>query len=270
MLRNETPLHNDPQSTSTMEERERSQPLGNKEHDGNDYQESQTELTPIALEDGDTPETYLEAPDGVEFASGQTERLTNDDSGFLGKDTRDEGVSVRSFSWQQATLMIKSLTSSVLFPQQHPIRAKGQQPQKLLEIGTTLREMRLSQCLPLETIANKTLISLRQLEAIESGDLTTLPEPVYIRGFIKQYADTLGLDGNELAHRFPLTGKMTTMAIHQHLQLPSFKLRPLHLYILYIVLVFFTVQGISSTLEQEIRQMAQPATSSQQQPSNPQ
>lgn len=78
------------------------------------------------------------------------------------------------------------------------------QLEQLKAIGAYLYEVRLSQSRTLEEIAAKTYIPLRLLKAIEAGQEQTLPEPVFVRGFIRRYADALGLDGQELAQEFPV------------------------------------------------------------------
>ncbi len=70
------------------------------------------------------------------------------------------------------------------------------------EIGKTLREERERQGKTLKDVHNATKISIHNLKAIEEGDLGSLPHPVYVKGFIKNYADFLGLDGSELSQRF--------------------------------------------------------------------
>lgn len=49
-----------------------------------------------------------------------------------------------------------------------------------------------------------TMIPQRLLQAIEEGDLNELPEPVYTQALIRLSADAIGLDGTELAKRFPI------------------------------------------------------------------
>lgn len=78
------------------------------------------------------------------------------------------------------------------------------QLERLEAIGAYLYEVRLEQARSLEEIAAKTYIPLRLLKALESGQGTSLPEPVFIQGFIRRYADALGLDGLELAQEFPV------------------------------------------------------------------
>jgi cytoskeletal protein RodZ len=80
--------------------------------------------------------------------------------------------------------------------------AKGFDPEQiehLRQLGNYLRDQRLAKSVSLETIAHKTYIPLRLLQAIEQGQVERLPEPVYVRGFIRRYADAIGLDGKTLA-----------------------------------------------------------------------
>jgi cytoskeletal protein RodZ len=61
-------------------------------------------------------------------------------------------------------------------------------------IGTGLREARERQGLSLEQAAEATRIAARHLRALEEERFERLPEPVYARGFLREYADFLGLD----------------------------------------------------------------------------
>jgi cytoskeleton protein RodZ len=78
------------------------------------------------------------------------------------------------------------------------------QTEQLKAIGAKLSEARQQQSVTLEEIAAKTYIPLRLLGAIEAGKLEQLPEPVFIQGFIRRYADALGLDGPALSKEFSL------------------------------------------------------------------
>ncbi|XQQ06201.1 MAG: helix-turn-helix domain-containing protein [Leptolyngbya sp. IPPAS B-1204] len=78
------------------------------------------------------------------------------------------------------------------------------QQEQLRAIGSYLSQVRQEQERSLEDIAAKTYIPLRLLKAIEAGQDRPLPEPVFIQGFIRRYADALGLDGTDLSQRFPV------------------------------------------------------------------
>lgn len=76
------------------------------------------------------------------------------------------------------------------------------QVEQLEEIGVYLKTVRERQGQSLDAIATKTFIPLRLLKAIETGNAQPLPEPVFVQGFIRRYAEALGLDGMRLSQRF--------------------------------------------------------------------
>ncbi len=78
------------------------------------------------------------------------------------------------------------------------------QAEQLKRIGEQLQQTRELQGIALDHVALKTYIPLRLLQAIEDGDLARLPEPVFVQGFIRRYADLLGLDGIDISRQFPV------------------------------------------------------------------
>lgn len=77
-----------------------------------------------------------------------------------------------------------------------------QEPAHSLEaLGSLLRQTREARGLTLTEVANDTFIRCQYLQALEEADLSRLPEPVYVQGFLKRYADYLGLDGETLSRR---------------------------------------------------------------------
>ena len=122
-----------------------------------------------------------------------------------------------------------------------------QQAEKLVELGDQLRLKRQEQGLSLEKVAAKTLIQRRLLQALEAGQLDELPEPVYIQSFIKKYAHMLGLNGEELASTFP-TGYTRLSIKPSWRSLAAAQLRPIHLYLLYIIVIICAVNGLSQML----------------------
>jgi len=64
-------------------------------------------------------------------------------------------------------------------------------------LGSFLKRHRLSQGKDLEEIAKKTRIHASSLRAIEEDNPKALPAEVFTRGFVKNYAQYLGLDPNE-------------------------------------------------------------------------
>jgi cytoskeleton protein RodZ len=69
-------------------------------------------------------------------------------------------------------------------------------------VGEQLAAERVRQKLELSDIAARTRVPLRHLEAIESGRHNGLPALPYSAGFVKSYANMLGLDGNALSRAF--------------------------------------------------------------------
>ena len=83
-------------------------------------------------------------------------------------------------------------------------RAYEQVP--LFEIGSTLREARMRQGLELRDAERATRIRARYLAALEEERFDQLPAEAYAKGFLRTYADFLGLDADlfvaELNSRF--------------------------------------------------------------------
>jgi cytoskeletal protein RodZ len=119
--------------------------------------------------------------------------------------------------------------------------------EKLASLGGQLWVKRTEQGLSLDEMVALTMIPRRLLQAMEEGNLDDLPEPIYIRGLIRQFADALGLDGAEFAKSFPVGSNRVNLK-------PGWKpapfqvLRPFHLYMLYIGLIICSVNGLSKLL----------------------
>lgn len=84
-------------------------------------------------------------------------------------------------------------------------------------IGRKLKEARERQGISLVTVTERTKVSLRYLQAIESGAFHVIPGEVYLKGFIRSYARVVGLDGDELlrAHLSCVTGSLCTDTVSQ-------------------------------------------------------
>lgn len=160
---------------------------------------------------------------------------------------------------------LKSLKPTEWFRSKTPINPEQERREKLQDIGSHLQQIRREKGISLEEISQITHIQFRLLKAIEEGKLDSLPEPIYIREFLKQFAHVLGLDGTELANDFPTHLSATKVSSNFiWLRLPSLQLRPIHLYFFYILLVVFSVKGLSNQLKQETWSEWQPETQPQQ------
>jgi cytoskeletal protein RodZ len=122
-----------------------------------------------------------------------------------------------------------------------------QRVEKINEIGSKLCNLRQEYGFDIDQVVAYTKIPRRLVQAIEEGDLNNLPEPIYIQGLIKLYADALGLDGNELSANFPTD--INSNQPQSQLNHRIFgQLRPSHLYVLYIGLIVCSVSGLSQVL----------------------
>jgi len=65
----------------------------------------------------------------------------------------------------------------------------------VFEIGNSLREARLRQGLEIPRIEAETKIRGKYLRALEEEQFEVLPGETYVKGFLRTYADFLGLDG---------------------------------------------------------------------------
>jgi cytoskeletal protein RodZ len=139
---------------------------------------------------------------------------------------------------------------------ENKLHFQQEQVEKLKELGSRLRHFRTEQSLPIEEVAARTRIQARLLNAIEEGRLDQLPEPVYIKGFIKRFADALGLNGAEFASTFPI-GAAIQFIKPSWRHLPAAQLRPIHLYLLYICLVIGAVSSLSLLVNRSAQQAQQ-------------
>jgi hypothetical protein len=65
----------------------------------------------------------------------------------------------------------------------------------VFEIGSSLREARLRKGLDFLEVERATKIRAKYLRALEQERFDLLPSQTYVRGFLRSYADFLGLDG---------------------------------------------------------------------------
>lgn len=65
----------------------------------------------------------------------------------------------------------------------------------MFEIGNSLREARLRQGLDLARVEDDTKIRAKYLQGLEDERFEILPSETYVKGFLRTYAEYLGLDG---------------------------------------------------------------------------
>ncbi|HYA04032.1 MAG TPA: helix-turn-helix domain-containing protein, partial [Syntrophobacteria bacterium] len=69
-------------------------------------------------------------------------------------------------------------------------------------LGEYLRNERLSRGISLEEISRETRISMRMLQALEDGNTETLPAAVFVKAFLRGYAQKIGLDPEVVVLRY--------------------------------------------------------------------
>src|SRR5438874_10492504 len=69
-------------------------------------------------------------------------------------------------------------------------------------LGSELREARLGRDLSLEQVEQQIRIRAKFLEALEQGNYAALPTDVQARGFLRNYARFLGMDGDLMVSRY--------------------------------------------------------------------
>lgn len=133
----------------------------------------------------------------------------------------------------------------------------------LEQIGGKLRQLREQHQLSIDDISARTMIQPRLLQAIEEGHIEMLPEPVYVKGMVKRYGDSLGLDGMTLSQQVPnWEPKTATFEPTTRLQTTTFRrsiqIEPLYLYLGYAVALLGITAVTSGLLNNAIRPPSAP------------
>lgn len=118
------------------------------------------------------------------------------------------------------------------------------------EVGAHLREVRQQQSMDLDEISAQTLIPTRLLTAIEEGHVQDLPELIYTRGMIRRFANTLGLDGAKLVASLGGSQAPQKNLVQSKKGASGASLKPIHLYLLYIVVIVAAGSGLSYMINQ--------------------
>ncbi|HZQ63752.1 MAG TPA: RodZ domain-containing protein [Gaiellaceae bacterium] len=74
----------------------------------------------------------------------------------------------------------------------------------MFEIGNSLREARVRKELDFPELEQGTKIRAKYLRALEDENFDQLPAPTYVKGFLRAYADYLGLDGQLYVDEYTL------------------------------------------------------------------
>lgn len=68
------------------------------------------------------------------------------------------------------------------------------------ELGALLKQERTRRQLSIGDVSEQLKLPIRQIEALEQADFGKLPEPVFVRGFLRSYGRYLNIDESTLNH----------------------------------------------------------------------
>ncbi len=77
--------------------------------------------------------------------------------------------------------------------------------------GPWLKGQREARGVTIAEIAESSKISVRYLEALERDRFDVLPAPVFVRGFLREYARVVGLDADEVVNLFLVAAPRTSV-----------------------------------------------------------
>ena len=72
----------------------------------------------------------------------------------------------------------------------------------MFDIGSSLRDARTRQGLDFPELEERTKIRPKYLRALEDERFDVLPAPTYVRGFLRSYAEALGLEGQPFVDEY--------------------------------------------------------------------
>lgn len=71
-----------------------------------------------------------------------------------------------------------------------------------IDFGARMKRRREERGIALRQIADTTKISVSALEALERNDISRLPGGIFSRGFIRAYAEQIGMDPDDTVREF--------------------------------------------------------------------
>ncbi|WP_037586272.1 helix-turn-helix domain-containing protein [Stenoxybacter acetivorans] len=126
-----------------------------------------------------------------------------------GTDTKAESVSGKTTEEKTASEeMNKSVSEAITEPEAVEAEAIAETEtirvaetvDPALALGELLRQARENRFYSLGEIADNLKFSVRRIDALERGDYTGLPEPVFVKGFVRTYARFVGVNDTQVHH----------------------------------------------------------------------
>ncbi len=85
-----------------------------------------------------------------------------------------------------------------------------------MAIGDVLKRTRTRRKVDIHTVEQQTKIRTKYLRALENEEWDVLPGPAYAKGFLRTYAQFLGLDGDALVDEYRRTVEAALHADHAY------------------------------------------------------
>ena len=113
---------------------------------------------------------------------------------------------------------------------------------KTVTVGSRLREERLSKGIKTAEIAERLHITNHYVKALESNNFDKLPSTIFIKGYLKNYADLLGLNPSEIIGLYEKATSQSEEIANASVPRKNLKTRNRNFVVLSVILfiVFFT------------------------------
>lgn len=156
----------------------------------------------------DAPDSVLELPFGgapqhyPEPVAVAEEEVEETSTGFSlsATDSMSSSPRLRAWSREYADEHRHRSDSIKLMPLTEEMLSEIRKPRDKGLSGQSLRKLREQRGVELDTICALTKISIMYLRFIEQDCYENLPAPIYLKGFVDQYARILGLPGEVVGH----------------------------------------------------------------------
>ncbi len=106
-----------------------------------------------------------------------------------------------------------------------------------LTVGQYLRQEREKRKVTLDSVAKVTRITKENLEALENDEFQAIPAPVFVRGFLRNYATYLGLDPKELVARYDSQTDLIKIPEDTEASKPSEGRNPVFKYLVFLCIL---------------------------------
>ena len=78
-------------------------------------------------------------------------------------------------------------------------------------VGSTLRQQREKKRMSIAEVSRVTRIPVPTLESIEQDHFDDLPGEVFVKGFLKSYAQSVGLEADDIVARYTASRRVSTV-----------------------------------------------------------